>query len=682
MASKSTIISITQLRLHAIPLTIALAVTACGGSSSSGDGAGGGGPGGPEGGGPVGPNTTDDIPTETSLTGLNGLSAHADHNEPLLYIDASHDNGQTGLARSAALWLMSYDPQADAKVPVDKNVGSYGIGADNALPVALHGADVDPNSGEMTNYHINSVVYLREKERPPLPGAPSGGPVSYCSSELMRVDVGNNTPVQVTDETGCSADVGALSNRQMVAFDLANPETSQYVFDSELSGSSGGEYQYRMTPLNADNGTPVKSFDKDFTVQSFLSDAQGTTAGEPFGWLVADKSQSDCLALVDQSDLNSATCIPNASGGSQVALPQNDNFLTDFISGIYLMKNGAVISLPEGDQSNPLAVNSTLWFYEYGTNPGDVGQLHLLTNNAGDELQTEALPLIGQEQAGRVVNKNGDTLYMAVDDGGFGGLISGGEPTGLGDIEFHVNLLKITTESGNIGWEHLYHQGGKIMQDKDATLGEFLVDAGNRLLMEVNAQLISLDLDGNNKKILDGRDNSGSGLGGGALETPIGVISDSDWFFYNREYGKDDYATAIRVDGTQRVELKGCRWIGASTSGSASFVGVSFASLIPSEMFMACNNKRLAVVDADDPEKGQVELGTLDQEAEAIEMRRAAPGPHRLARVTYKDGSDESFEVVYVDVGSSNSLKHLMTNPVSDDDVGNLSGLTRPINGF
>lgn len=651
-----------QLALPAALLGIALTTTGCGGSSSSNDTNG------------ETPEASDGVPTTTSLSGLSGLSTHAGQNHPLLYVDASRSNGLTGPFLAAKPWLMAYDPQSDSFTELDKNLSGRPTTINSILPQPLHSAELDSDTGEVTNYRIDSLVYLREEKDL------SSYQDTYCSSELMRADLSNLTTEQVTDQTGCSADVGDGGVRQLVAFNPGDPEQSWYAF------VSNGGSQYKMTQLDADDNTAPRAFATSFTVQSPLSYTHGQQAGTPYGWLVTDDSQGDCMALVKDADLTDAECIPNADGSGNVAL-------TDKITGVYHLTNGDILSLPYSGQSSQLQTTSTLWFYERGSGNGP-GELHLLKSDNGKKLHTKALPFSGTDEAGRVLIKNdGKTLYMAIDDGGFAGLLAGpdGPPSqeDILDMEFHVNLLRINTENGNIGWEQIYTQGGKLGTGKTARLGNFLADAGDRVLLEINRDLISLDLDGNNKKALDERENHYGGVGKPALGTPSGVVSSNDWFFYNRKLKETkadptvlDYATAIKVDGSERVEVEGCRWIGVSTTGQTNHAGNSFASLQPGEVFMACNNKALAAVDANDPTKGKVSLGSLDQKAENIEMRRAGLGPHRLIRVTYDDGNDKSYEVVYVNVSSSNSLKHLMDSPADEKDVHSWAGFTTPVNGF
>lgn len=56
--------------------------------------------------------------------------------------------------------------------------------------------------------------------------------------------------------------------------------------------------------------------------------------------------------------------------------------------------------------------------------------------------------------------------------------------------------------------------------------------------------------------------------------------------------------------------------------------------------------------------------------------------PHRLMQVAYEDDNDERYEVIYVNTREKDSLKHIMDNPASKDSVGNLAGMTAPVDGF
>lgn len=619
-------------------------------------GGGGGGGGGSTGG--SGAVVKDNIPTVTSLAALHGLSGDANQNYPLFYIDASHDNGKTGMYLSAAPWLMAYDPTTGASTPVDKALSGLASSSGFIFPLAVHGATVDASSGKIESYHIDSVVYAQDET------ILIGGTTSFTQpTNLMGVKVTSTTPVKIADGVSSS---GFVSPRQMVAFDLDSPMQAQYVYADNP--------EYGFTRLDAPSTQLVQTFGAGFMVQNPLFD---TTAGRSFGWLVADKNQDDCLALVRNADLTTATCIPNADGSGKVVLAQ-DGSASD-ISGTYPLDDGVVLAIPESTSGGTgLSVTTTLWFYEKGT-ATTPGKLHLLKNSTGDSLVTTGLAMFGPDQAGLAVSKNGDTLYLAASDGGIGGLFGGGTSPDPMNLELHAFLYKITTAPGQIGWQQVYHKGGKLLEDKAAKLGDFLVDAGTHLLWEINEKLVAISLDGQHELVLDGRDSSGSTLTRGAFVTPVGVVSQGGWFYYNRESGQSDYATAVKVDGSKRVELKDCIWLGASTNGRANYTGGSFSSLEPSEVFMACNNKQIAAVNANDPAAGRVVLGSLAQTADSIAMGRAAPGPHRLVRVAY---ADDSFEVLYVNTREKNSLQHLMPQTAKEDVVGNLAGLTAPVNGF
>jgi hypothetical protein len=655
----------SRVRILLVAGIAALGLVACGGG---GDGDGN------SAGGPSDPGASDNIPTTTSLGGLYELTGDAGRDYRLFYVDASHYSDTGSIGNVADPWLMAYNPLTENTETIDKKYARDTSRINAVSPLALHEADVDVSSGEVENYRVASVTYIQEDTPPP--SLPIASP-----TKLMRVGVAaGSTPEQVTNESGPSADLGFVTVRQIITFNLNDANQAQYVFPSGASTTSNR--QYRLTPLDADTSTSAKDFGAGLNVQTALFATQGSAAGSAYGWLVVDQNQNDCLAFVSGSDLTNATCIPNVNSTGNVPLEQNGDNPSSFISGVYPLNNGVVLALP-ADTSNPLRVTTTLWFYEQSPGSGDAGTLHLLKNAGGDTLQTTGLPMFGPDEAGRVVSKNGNTLYLAASDGGLGGLFGGGAPSDPFDMEFHAFLFKITTTSGNVGWEQVIHQGDKLLDDKAAFLGGFLVDAGSNLIWEINDRLIAISPDGQSEILLDGRSNDGGDvlLGTGAFKTPVGAISQGGWFFYNRELNSAQYATAIKVDGSKRVELKGCSWIGASTSGKANYTGGNFGSLEPSEVFMACNNKQLAAVDANNPEAGRVVLGNLAKPAENIAMGRAAPGPHRLMQVTY-EGDEDSFEVVYVNTREKNSLKHLMNNPASDSEVGALAGMTAPVDGF
>src|SRR5690625_813762 len=640
-------------------ITCSTALLACGGGGSGATNNNSNGSGSNN-------SITDKIPTTTSLPTLDGLSNDAGKSYPLLYIDTPPSNNiPNDFPVFAKPRLMAYDPSSDTTTIRDGNLSLPALVSSSIFPLALHSAAVDASDGTVSNYQIDNVAYVQgDLSLIPLP------------AELMKININNNhEPVQVSNE---KPETEAL--HQMVAFNLAKPEKSQYVYPAKEDTAT--KHQYKLITLDTDATEPAKKFGEGFSVQTPLTH---TKTDGPFGWLIADQNQDDCLALVENTQLTQARCIPNARDNSNVVLVQDGDMFTSNISGIYPLNNGTVLAVPEKNSSgDSMTVITTLWFYEYGQQ-GEVGKLHRLKNSDGESLITSGLAMFSPNQAGLAVSKNGDTLYLAAGDGGIGALLGGGNPSNPLDIKLQTFLHKITTTPGNIGWETIWHKGGSILDEtsEPTTLGDFLVDAGNQLLWEINEKLIAISLDGQQETILDGRRSSGSSLIRGAFVTPIGVVSEAGWFFYNREDQHSDFATAVKVDGSQRLELKNCTWLGASTNGQAQYVGGNFASLQPSEVFMACNKEELAAVDANAPLNGRVILGKLPKKADEIEMGKTAPGPHRLLRSTYKNAAAaESYEVVYVNTRHKNSLKHLLNEAANEDTSGSGAGVTRPVNGF
>lgn len=612
----------------------------------SGCGGGGGGDDNAPSAGGGGANITDNIPTTTSLPEVNGLTGDASASYRLFYVSGV----------DATPGLYAYKPGDAAAALIDKDLSLLSASA-GTFPLAVHTATV--SSGTVTNYRIDKVVYSRNQYIT----VPGQSQPTVLPGTMQRIDVDAGTPQQIS---GSSVGMGAVSPVSMVSFDLADSNNTLAVFPASD--------EWQQLRVGTGSTTPISLFKEDFILQRPI---HNTLTGQPSGWLVIDKSQADCLARVNLSDLSVASCIANVDGGGPVPI-RYDN-ATHGITGGYSLNNGKLLALPLENTDGSLMVQSELWFYHDGT----PGTLERVENASGEPLQTSSMAMLGLGNFGTAVSKDGETLYLASGDGGIGSILGGAAPSDPFNMEFHTYLFKVTTAPGNLGWQQLFHQGGKLLEDKAAILGGFLADAGDRFIWSINDELKTISLNGQNEVLLDGRDNDGGGLLSGVFTTSVGDPSAAGWFFYNRENNSVKYATAIKVDGSKRVELANCEWIGASTSGHASFVGGSFANMKPSEVFMFCDQKTLAAVEANDPEKGRVLLGSLPASAKDIEvqMGRTAPGPHRLLRVMYGSSVDYEIEVVYVNTRQKNSLKHLMSQK-ADDDVDSLAGVTAPVNGF
>lgn len=631
-------------------ITVLISLTACGGGGSGDEKSNNGVP--------IGPKTTDSIPTTTTLPELSGLSNDANQSYRLFYLDASRTTTTgTGIHELEVpdFWLQSYDPASQTTQTVSQDIPFTSIASPSIFPAALRKATVDSQNGKVTNFHITSVAYITG----------SDDFINNPEKQMMITDVTSGVSKKVAKE---SLDL-SIAMQPIMAMDLNNPEKSQF--------TARYNEQYFL-PMDTPESQAIKMFPQGVNVEVPLHYSKGADAGSPLGWLVVDENQDGCLALVKISNEAQATCILNQSGGDKVK-PKQENMSGKYVVGFYPLNDGVVLSLPVENSDTGLQVTTQLWFYKSG-NPGT---LQLLKNTSDEPLYTKSLTMFGPDQNSFAVSKNGDTLYLAASDGGFMNILAGagsGSSLSPSSLESHVFLYKIDTTSGSVGWKELYHDGGQYVPDdysdgvEAVELGSFLADAGNRLIWVINEKLISMDLNGKNFKVLDGRD-------GDDYHAVARAASSTNWFYYNHEMGQHSYATAIKTDGSERIELKGCSWIGTSTSGTANYVGGSVTTLEPSEVFMQCNQQEISAVDANDPKAGRVILGQLNEKAEEVAMSGTpAPGPHRLIRVKYeKDGSAEEYQVLYANTRLENSLKSLV---IAEDDGSNKAGFTAPVHGF
>src|SRR5690606_29037017 len=138
------------------------------------------------------------------------------------------------------------------------------------------------------------------------------------------------------------------------------------------------------------------------------------------------------------------------------------------------------------------------------------------------------------------------------------------------------------------------------------------------------------------------------------------------WLFYNRaDISGQDTAVAMKVDGSDSLEITDAQWIGASLTGKGD--SISYMTEL-SEVFL-WSDKEIAAVSAADPKAGTVLLGTLDATPEGVTMHGLAPGPHRLIQVH----TDADNSAVYsVNTREQGSLRKAL------DEVG----VQRPVTGF
>jgi hypothetical protein len=139
------------------------------------------------------------------------------------------------------------------------------------------------------------------------------------------------------------------------------------------------------------------------------------------------------------------------------------------------------------------------------------------------------------------------------------------------------------------------------------------------------------------------------------------------WIFYNRtDIDGQDNAVAMKMDGSDSLEIANAQWVGASSSGK----GESIANMTElSEVFL-WRGQDIAAVSAADPKAGAVLLGELEATPENVSMYGLAPGPHRLIQV---HADADTATVYYVNTREANSLRRSAVQG---------AGYQRPVDGF
>ncbi|WP_111657688.1 hypothetical protein [Isoalcanivorax indicus] len=212
-----------------------------------------------------------------------------------------------------------------------------------------------------------------------------------------------------------------------------------------------------------------------------------------------------------------------------------------------------------------------------------------------------------------------------------------------------------------------------LVEEVNDTQGPFLVATENGIALATPTEIIAWNIDGSGRRVLDADDRS---IFGQEIENDFFAIG-GGWLFYNRSQGFPEIrvAAAVRLDGSESLNLHDARWVGASTDGTAAAVD-QLSLLSASEVFLLRDNGELAALSSADPRAGAVTLGNLPEGSVGARLFGLAPGPYRLVQSRRDGGSDpDEFDVLYVDTRTAGSLVRL--TPTS-------SPLTpqRPVSGF
>jgi hypothetical protein len=618
----------TQVK-HAARLGVAIILstallTACGGSGGSdiliGDDPGDGN------------NPGDDMGHEMTL--LDGLSGDAD-NHDLLYFTQSAVDANSG--------LFSIDPAAPADTPVlvDAELGerlrprTLDVGT---LPPAIYGgifdrvffpiheAEPDVTAGVFDNLRVASVFY--------------GDNTIIDSLGYQRVST--STASQYNEAEAVSGeDAGMALLNAMLQYGVEDAGETAILYQA------GGWKQLR---LSDDASTEPLELDDNFEPMAPIFDP-ATNAGA--GYLVIDSLENDSLRFVDMS-LTPVGDHVDADGGPL------ENILASGVVGSARIDGSVYVALHiDGDEM------PTLWYYQSA--PGGPGSISLVVNGSGAAFTFSSALLGGiATPAENHLVTMGDSIYFLhgeleeVDDPALDDTIFEGME------ELKTKLIRLTGNSWALIDEP---EGSGFLGIENA----FLIGAGGRLVYEADDEVISVNTDGGDHIVLD----TNSDLYGQNID--IGIPgSGNGWVFYNRTEGMmndESFAVAARADGSQRLDLAGWRWLGASASATVGdSMNGPMAAIDVSEVFMINEDYELAAVSAAAPKDGMVNFGKLPNSASEVRMFGIAPGPHRLLQTTL-EGEPDSYEVIYLDTRNKDSLQVISGQASTEDNQ-------RPISRF
>jgi len=559
-----------------------------------------------------------DGPTGITLDELPGLSADA-NNHDLLYFTQSIE-GDAG--------LFSINPAAPgAAVLVDGEIGDNLLG-DGGMPPMIRGdnfdrilfpvheVDLDPASGTIDNFRITRVFY--------------GDGLVIDSLGFQRVTT--DTADQFEDPaTVGTEEMGAEFTSAMFSNDIEDADNTAILFQR---GSAWKQLRVGDAPT-----TDPLELDERFTPVRPVFDP-ATNAGA--GYIVVDSDQNDSLRFVDMSLSLVAGAVSDS--GSPVA----DIEVTAALGQARFDGNSYVVIQPEGDEAE-----ARLWFYEYQA--GGPGSVSLVTNGSGEPFVFRpglfGPGTITTPPENHITSLDGRMyfLYGEVNED-----VGGLDP----------RLIRLDGDS----WDVIAEPEGGGLFGLD---NKFLVSGSNRLAFEADGEVISIHPDGSNEIVLDTHpDMFGQDISIGVLGAGNG------WIFYNRSQGMMGdqlFAVAARLDGSDRLDIGGWQWIGAS-AGVAVDANAQLEALSVSEAFLFSEDHELAAVSSADPEAGMVNFGALPAGATEARLFGIAPGPHRLLQTTI-EGDPNTWEVIHVDTRDETSMQVITSEASSENNQ-------RPVSRF
>ncbi|WP_111642930.1 hypothetical protein [Marinimicrobium alkaliphilum] len=614
----------------------ALALTGCGGSSNddtpptgtNGNGNGNGNIIGLNGNGNGGDNGGALPPVDAfQLPALSGLSGDADYQGALFF--TATGEGEAGLYRvqpggaSPSIALVD-DRLAEGLRPTIVDV----FGEATELPPmispseydrfirAVPAGDFDSTSGTAENFRVGQIFY-------------NYGLLAEARG-YQRIDVGagNPEPIRVTSDDNVSPLFEAYIQNDLNQSD-----------NTAILNRVGNDW--RHIPLNAPDDTPAAILPRDWRPVAPLANV---SQARGLGYLVIDE-EDDSLVMIDMAlDVVGTASYSNGGPVLDVRAAQP--------VGLSAPDGSILLAVAATDTEIDDSEYARLWRY---VPDQDGGQLHSLTNAEGDGLYFPhsifGFAIAVPPENFMVVD--GDYTYLLIQSG----------------ILFAMDFDIVRV--GADGWT--------LLHTEELVPGNALLKTGNHLVYANAAgQIISIDTQGNNRRILDRND-------------PNNMFSSQDvsfftqgtrdgWVYYNRDEQigineNIEAAVAARADGSERIDIHNAQWIGVSHTGQAT-VGEGLNTLTLSEVFLLRENGELVAVGAADPAAGGVTLGQLPAGNDSVQMFGAGAGPHRLLTTYSGEGSNLSdINVIYVNTRAEQSLE--VVSPSPDNNTNQ-----RPIGGF
>lgn len=558
-----------------------------------------------------------------SNNNLSGLNGDAD-NQDLLYFSHSYETGEnpdTGQTqyRSTLYAIDPATPDIATALPLDTQQSAQGDDMGRTHYTSLYEADIDPNDGSVTHYRVADVLFLHNRHE--------GDETSEGFARVSTAVATTPEAVRVSSETYLGAAVtgaGTLvrqnyadSDHAAVVYGLPGIEARiRMTFGSgEARGSSGNGTLYHIAAMEENDSPDRQSY-------LVLSSYGGTQCSDGY------RLSRDIMALDGSPILANSNLLPGnreAKSAAPLGGPLSDGH--QYLVVETLVDTGVV--------GRPcVSEGASLWRYDTSQPFDEVVQV--LDENNDPLIFPEGIagPMM---PATRHIAHQGGVLYF-----GIGNSLT--EPQDLYRVE-------------DDNWS--------VLAESEEPLGAdtgFVITGDGRVAASVGNTVVSWAADGGDRQELDSSDAAWLGI-----QTEV-LGSRDGWIFYNRPdaIGRD-YAVAMKIDGSDSMEIVDAQWIGASLSGNGE--AIRYMTEL-SEVFLWNNEREIAAVSAADPKAGKVVLGELDNAPENVAMYGLAPGPHRLIQVHL---DTDNSEVYYVNTREENSLRKSL-----DEAEGN----QRPVQGF